>query len=146
RATELGDRPRIDRATRPARTGRFRAIVGQAVAAGGEPVNLAKSDAPRAPGETTPSTLVRVNGQPSAAIDTMVGFRTDDHARLDRVQNVVSGVCAALAGAALVAITVLTVAEVVVRNFFNSPLGWNVGFVEQYLMTAMAFFGLVTAY
>src|SRR5690606_6896569 len=61
-------------------------------------------------------------------------------------QNVVSGVCAALAGAALVAITVLTVAEVVVRNFFNSPLGWNVGFVEQYLMTAMAFFGLVTAY
>ncbi|MBB3664555.1 TRAP-type C4-dicarboxylate transport system permease small subunit [Prauserella sediminis] len=108
-------------------------------------MNIAKNDVARVSGETSP-TLVRVNGQPGTAIETTTGFRTHDHPRLDRVQNAVSGICAVLAGAALVAITVLTVAEVVVRNLFDSPLGWNVGLVEQYLMMAMAFFGLVTAY
>ena len=98
--------------------------------------------APPAP----PSTLIRVSGQPSTAVETMAGFRADDHPRLDRVQNAVSGLCAVLAGVSLVAITVLTVVEVVMRSFFGTPLGWNVGFVEQYLMMAMAFFGIITAY
>ncbi|WP_051217900.1 TRAP transporter small permease [Nocardioides insulae] len=92
------------------------------------------------------STLVRVDGMGEAAEETLTGFRTLDHPGLDRIQNTISGLCAGLAGAALLGIVGLTVAEVVVRAAFDRPLGWNVGLVEQYLMTAMAFFGMVTAY
>lgn len=95
---------------------------------------------------TADSTVIRVDGRPSTAVETTTGFRTDEHPRLDRVQNSISGSCATLAGASLVAITALTVVEVVTRGVFNRPLGWNVGFVEQYLMMAMAFFGIITAY
>lgn len=94
----------------------------------------------------SPPTVIHVNGGPGTAVETTTGFRTEEHPRLDRVQNSISGVCAALAGAALVIITALTVAEVVLRGLFDQPLGWNVGLVEQYLMTAMAFFGMITAY
>src|SRR5699024_1681087 len=41
---------------------------------------------------------------------------------------------------------VLTVIEVFMRAVLQSPLGWNIGFSERYLMVAIAFFGLVTAY
>lgn len=64
----------------------------------------------------------------------------------ERVQDAVSGLCAVLAGFSLVAIAVLTVLEVAARTLASAPLGWNVALVEQYLMTSMAFFGLVTAY
>lgn len=66
--------------------------------------------------------------------------------RLIRTQDVISTFCGVLAGISLIAITVLTVVEVVTRSVFGSPLGWNVALVEQYLMMTMAFFGTVTAY
>lgn len=96
--------------------------------------------------ERTALTPVPVDGETGGAVGTAVGFRTGEHPHLDRVQNAVSGVCAVVAGASLVAMTALTVIEVVARGAFDRPLGWNVGFVEQYLMMAMAFFGMVTAY
>ncbi|WP_068396936.1 TRAP transporter small permease [Kribbia dieselivorans] len=77
---------------------------------------------------------------------TLFGYETKDHPRLDRIQNGISAICASIAGLAVVLIVILTVAEVVTRTLFNHPLGWNVGFVEQYLMVAIAFFGTVTAY
>lgn len=77
---------------------------------------------------------------------TACGYITDDHPRLDRIQNSISAFCAVVAGIAIVVIATLTTVEVVTRNFFASPLGWNVGLVEQYLMMAIAFFGTVTAY
>lgn len=80
------------------------------------------------------------------ALHTLFGYVTDDHPRLDRVQNGISAVCAAVACVAIVIIAGLTVLEVFTRTFLDSPLGWNVGFVEQYLMMAVAFFGTVTAY
>ncbi|MFC7344177.1 TRAP transporter small permease [Saccharopolyspora griseoalba] len=93
-----------------------------------------------------PTTAIRVGPRPGTAVPTTAGFRSADHPHLDRVQNSISGICAALAGMSLVAITALTVTEVVMRGLLDRPLGWNVGFVEQYLMMAMAFFGIVTAY
>lgn len=68
------------------------------------------------------------------------------HPRLSRTQDGISAFCGVLAGGSLIAITVLTVVEVVARSIFGSPLGWNVALVEQYLMMSMAFFGTVTAY
>lgn len=77
---------------------------------------------------------------------TTVGYVTDDHPRLDAIQNAISAFCAAIAGAAIVVIAVITTIEVATRTLADTPLGWNVGFVEQYLMMAVAFFGTVTAY
>ncbi|MEE4023672.1 TRAP transporter small permease [Gordonia sp. PKS22-38] len=77
---------------------------------------------------------------------TVFGYRTADHPRLDRVQNGISAVCGVIAGAAILATTVLTVVEVLSRAIFESPLGWSVSFIEFYLLPATAFFGMVTAY
>ncbi len=85
-------------------------------------------------------------GGTSPARRTSFGYLTESHPRLDRVQNGISMLCAAISGAAIVVITTLTVLEVFTRTVFSAPLGWNVGFVEQYLMMAIAFFGTVTAY
>src|SRR5699024_8282614 len=48
--------------------------------------------------------------------------------------------------AAIVVIAALTTGEVDTRTLFATPLGWTVGFVEQYLMMAVAFFGTGAAY
>lgn len=93
----------------------------------------------------TPEVIVHQSGS-TPARRTLFGYRTGDHARLDAVQNAISAVCAVIAGAAIVVIGALTTVEVATRTFFDTPLGWNVGFVEQYLMMAVAFFGTVTAY
>lgn len=95
--------------------------------------------------ENTPSAIVHV-GRHGAAQRTRFGYLTDDHPTLDRVQNAISAVCGTIAGVAVVAITVLTLAEAIGRSVFDAPLGWSVAFIEQYLLTAAAFFGLVTAY
>lgn len=79
-------------------------------------------------------------------VDEMSTVDPTPPSRLTRIERAISGVCVAIAGASLVGITVLTVAEVVTRNVADRPLGWNVAIVEQYLMMAMAFFGTVTAY
>ncbi|WP_182346331.1 TRAP transporter small permease [Tomitella gaofuii] len=92
-----------------------------------------------------PEALVHRPGQ-TPARRTLFGYVTPDHPRMDRLQNAISGVCAVLASAAIVIIVVLTTVEVISRTGFGAPLGWNVGFVEQYLMMAIAFFGTVTAY
>ncbi|WP_246124144.1 TRAP transporter small permease [Nocardia bhagyanarayanae] len=62
------------------------------------------------------------------------------------MQNGISAVCGAIAGVAIVAIVVLTLVDVVLRTFFSVTLGWSVAFIEMYLLTVVAFFGLVTAY
>ncbi|MBD0863137.1 TRAP transporter small permease subunit [Gordonia sp. zg691] len=82
----------------------------------------------------------------SSATPTNVGYLTEEHPRLDRLQNGISAICAVLAGASILAIVVLTLVEALSRTAFSSPLGWSVGFIEQYLLTATAFFGIVTAY
>lgn len=74
------------------------------------------------------------------------GYETDDHPRLDKVQNLLSYVAGLLAGFAVVLMVVVTCVEVFSRSVLGQPLGWNVSFVERYLMVGAAFFGIVTAY
>lgn len=77
---------------------------------------------------------------------TEFGYLTESHPRLDRVQNTISAICGYAAAAAIIIIVVLTLSEVVLRTFFNAPQGWTVAFIEKYMMTVIAFFGMVTAY
>lgn len=95
--------------------------------------------------EGLPETIVHSPGGGTAR-RTLFGYETDEHPRLDRIQNAISAVCAVIAAVAIVGIAALTVVEVVTRTLADAPLGWNVPFVEQYLMMAIAFFGTVTAY
>ncbi|MEV6062871.1 TRAP transporter small permease [Nocardia asteroides] len=94
---------------------------------------------------TTTTTIVHPFRH-GAARRTMFGYRTEDHPRLDRAQNAISAVCGVIAGTAIVTIVVLTLVDVVLRTFFSVTLGWSVAFIEMYLLPAVAFFGLVTAY
>lgn len=77
---------------------------------------------------------------------TPVGYLTEDHPRLDRVQNSISWICGGIAAVAIIVIVLLTLFEVAARTFFDAPQGWSVALIEKYLMTASAFFGIVTAY
>ncbi|MEV4152934.1 TRAP transporter small permease [Nocardia salmonicida] len=77
---------------------------------------------------------------------TAFGYLTAEHPTLDRVQNAISAVCAVIAGVSIVAMVLITLADVVARSVFESPLSWSVSFLEMYLLTAAAFFGIVTAY
>ncbi|WP_448852409.1 TRAP transporter small permease [Corynebacterium sp. 335C] len=77
---------------------------------------------------------------------TTFGFVTDDYPMLHKVQNLISGVCAVIAAVAVALSGILTILEVFMRAVLKSPLGWNIGFSERYLMVAIGFFGLVTAY
>lgn len=95
--------------------------------------------------ELPPEAIVYQKGE-TPAKHTLFGHITEDHPRLDRVQNAISGLCGVLSAGAIVIIAALTTIEVVARVGFGSPLGWNVGVVEQYLMMTIAFFGTVTAY
>lgn len=56
----------------------------------------------------------------------------------------VEDVCIAGSALALAAMMLLIVAEVVFRYLLGSPLGWTLGFVEDYLM--VAFFFLAISY
>lgn len=47
---------------------------------------------------------------------------------------------------ALALITVLMLAEVVLRYFAGSPLGWNVSFIEKMLLPAVVFLGMPWGY
>lgn len=89
--------------------------------------------------------VVHVHGGGSARA-TSFGFRTDDHPGLDRIQNGISLVAGIIAGALIVAMTVLTCCEVFSRLVLGQPLGWNVSFTERFLLVGIAFFGMVTAY
>lgn len=95
--------------------------------------------------DNIPEVIVPRQGSTPAS-RTPYGYLTEDHPRLDRIQNWISALCAVISAVAIVIIAALTTLEVVTRTAFDSPLGWNVGFVEQYLMMAVAFFGTVTAY
>lgn len=90
-------------------------------------------------------TIVPAPGS-SPARRTLFGYLTETHPRLDRVQNAISGICAAISAVAIFVMALLTGVEVAARALFDTPLGWNIGLTEQYLMMAMAFFGTVTAY
>jgi TRAP-type C4-dicarboxylate transport system permease small subunit len=90
--------------------------------------------------------LIQHPGKHGTAIRVPFGYVQTGSPRLERVQNTISLACGYVAMACVLAITVITLAEVIARTLFNAPLGWTVGFIEQYLMTGAAFFGIVTAY
>jgi TRAP-type C4-dicarboxylate transport system permease small subunit len=90
--------------------------------------------------------LIQHPGRHGTAIRVPFGYVQTGSPRLERLQNNISLGCGYIAMACVLAITVITLAEVVARTFFNAPLGWSVSFIEQYLMTGTAFFGTVTAY
>lgn len=77
---------------------------------------------------------------------TTFGYLTRDYPTLDRVQNAISALCGVIAGLSVVAMGVLTLIEVFSRTLLRAPVAWVPGFIEQPLMVAAAFFGLVTAY
>lgn len=89
--------------------------------------------------------ILKPNG-PGRARRTSFGYETDDHPRLDGVENAISYAAGAVAGLAIVLMVVITCIEVVSRAVFGQPLGWNVSFTERYLLVGSAFFGIVTAY
>ncbi|MBC2681379.1 TRAP transporter small permease [Corynebacterium anserum] len=74
------------------------------------------------------------------------GYHTTDHPFLDKIQNMVSALAAWIAGAAIIGLTTITLVEIAMREFFGSPLGWNISLTEKYMLPLIAFFGLVTAY
>ncbi|MFT3660772.1 MAG: TRAP transporter small permease [Gordonia sp. (in: high G+C Gram-positive bacteria)] len=92
------------------------------------------------------STIVHPFGGDGRARRTTWGYETRTHPKLDRIQNAVSAFCGVLAGAAIVAILLLTLAELIARNVFSAPLGWSISFIELYLLPISAFFGIVAAY
>ncbi|MEJ6020379.1 TRAP transporter small permease [Corynebacterium sp. H113] len=92
------------------------------------------------------TTVIVHPGHRGTAKRTMFGFVTDDYPMLHKVQNAISAICALFAGLAIVLSGALTILEVFMRSVLSKPLGWNIGFSERYLMVAIAFFGLVTAY
>ena len=96
-------------------------------------------------GASTTETIVHP-GHDGIGERTTFGFVTDDYPLLHKFQNFLSGVSAVIAAAAVAVSGVLTIIEVFMRAVLQSPLGWNIGFSERYLMVAIAFFGLVTAY
>ncbi|EKT79833.1 hypothetical protein WSS_A25795 [Rhodococcus opacus M213] len=77
---------------------------------------------------------------------TTFGYITEDNPRLDRIQNAISAVCGSIATVSVLAIVLLTLVDLVARVLFSEPQGWSVTFIEYYLMTSTAFFGIVTAY
>lgn len=77
---------------------------------------------------------------------THFGFLSDRFPRLDRLQNLISAGCGVIAATAVVGIVALTLWEVLMRTLLNSPQGWVAGLIEECLMVATAFFGIVTAY
>ncbi|WP_082406230.1 TRAP transporter small permease [Microbacterium sp. No. 7] len=77
---------------------------------------------------------------------TPFGYITATHPRLDRIQNAISAVCAVIASIAIVLTTILVIVGIVARAVFDAPIGWSVAFIEMYLLTATAFFGIVAAY
>lgn len=77
---------------------------------------------------------------------TLFGFKTKEFPRLDRFQNALSAGCAWIAGAAIIALALVTTLEVAMREFFSQPLGWNISLTEKYLLPCVAFFGLITTY
>ncbi|TGD37065.1 TRAP transporter small permease [Brevibacterium aurantiacum] len=89
--------------------------------------------------------LLRLN-RSGQARRTSFGYETDDHPRLDKVENAISYAAGITAGFALVLMVVITCVEVFSRAVFGQPLGWNVSFTERYLLVGAAFFGIVTAY
>ena len=80
------------------------------------------------------------------AVRSKFGYHTTDHPGLDKLQNFLSAISAWIAGGAVILLALVTLAEIAMREFFSSPLGWNISLTEKYLLPLIAFFGLVTAY
>lgn len=57
-------------------------------------------------------------------------------------RSLLRGIITSAALACIATITIIMILEVVLRYIFNSPLGWNVYFIERYLMVGMVFLGL----
>ncbi|PSK89659.1 TRAP-type mannitol/chloroaromatic compound transport system permease small subunit [Murinocardiopsis flavida] len=66
--------------------------------------------------------------------------------RAERAITGIENALATLAALALGAMLLVMVAEVVMRYILSAPLGWTVGFVQDYLMVAVFFLGLSYSY
>lgn len=95
--------------------------------------------------ETVEETIVHPDRHGNAR-RTNFGYLTDDHPQLDRFQNAISAGCGAIAAVSVLGMAAVTLGEIVARSVLSSPLGWSVAFVENILLPAAAFFGIVTAY
>ena len=93
----------------------------------------------------TSSNLVHP-GHHGTAERSKYGYQTQDHPGFDKIQNTISAVCAWIASTAILGLALVTLAEGIAREFFSSPLGWNISVTERYLLPITAFFGLVTTY
>lgn len=66
--------------------------------------------------------------------------------RAGRIVTGIENAFAALAALALGLMLLVMVVEVVMRYALSAPLGWTVGFVQDYLMVAVFFLGLSYSY
>lgn len=70
----------------------------------------------------------------------------DAPSRVERIVTGIEDAFAVLASLALGAMLLVMAAEVLMRYVFSTPLGWTVGFVQDYLMVAVFFLGLSCSY
>lgn len=77
------------------------------------------------------------------AIDRTPESTADGYSRVHIAVVSTSKWCAMIA---LALITVLMLAEVVLRYFAGSPLGWNVSFIEKVLLPGVVFLGMPWGY
>lgn len=66
----------------------------------------------------------------------------DRESSLLRAVSTIERVGLAIAGVALIAMTALMVVETGMRYAFGSPLGWNFGFIQDYLLPGYFFLAL----
>lgn len=62
------------------------------------------------------------------------------------IRNILRGISTTIAATSIALMAILMITEVILRYFLSSPLGWNVSFVQQFLMIGLVFFGLSYTY
>lgn len=68
------------------------------------------------------------------------------HSSIGIIRNILRGLSTTIAATSIALMAILMTTEVFLRYFLSSPLGWNVSFVQQYLMIGLVFFGLSYTY
>ena len=66
--------------------------------------------------------------------------------RIPKACRILRGISTTLAATSIALMALLMIVEVALRYFFAAPLGWNVSFIQQYLMIGLVFLGLSYAY
>ena len=68
------------------------------------------------------------------------------HSSIGIIRNILRGLSTTIAASSIALMAILMTTEVFLRYLLSSPLGWNVSFVQQYLMIGLVFFGLSYTY